>query len=60
MTKAIFEGLVFDEQNHPATVAYVGSDPTYVIIEDGFRFHVDARSVDDLPSLGESSADDSD
>jgi hypothetical protein len=47
MTKAIFEGLVFDEQNHPATVAYVGSDPTYVIIEDGFRFHVDARSVDD-------------
>lgn len=47
MTKAIFEGLVFDEQNHPAAVAYVGADPTYVIIEDGFRFHVDARSVDD-------------
>jgi len=47
MTKAIFEGLVFDEQNRCAPVAYVGAEPTYVIVEDGFRFHVDAWKVDE-------------
>ncbi|MCX6018249.1 MAG: hypothetical protein NTZ50_07055 [Chloroflexi bacterium] len=47
MSKAIFEGLVFDEHNHCAPVAYVGADPTYVIIEDGFRYHVDAHTVDE-------------
>lgn len=47
MTKAIFEGLVFDEQNRPLAIAYVGADPTYVVVEDGFRFHVDARDVDE-------------
>jgi hypothetical protein len=47
MTKAIFEGLVFDERNNCAPVAYVGADPTYVIVEDGFRFHVDAWKIDE-------------
>lgn len=47
MTKAIFEGLVTDETGTPASVVYVGSEPTYVIFEDGFKYHIDARHVDE-------------
>jgi hypothetical protein len=47
MTKALFEGLVFDEHNNALPVSYVGNDPTYVIVEDGFKYHVDAQTVDD-------------
>ncbi len=46
MNKALFEGLVSDEQGRAASVAYVGEEPTYVIIEDGFKYHVDAHKVD--------------
>jgi hypothetical protein len=47
MTKAIFEGLVTDEDGTPANVVYVGSEPTYVIYEDGFKYHIDSRKVDE-------------
>lgn len=47
MQKALFEGLVTDENGNPAVVAYVGTDPTYVVEEDGFKYHVDARHVDE-------------
>jgi hypothetical protein len=47
MQKALFEGLVTDESGNPVTVAYVGTDPTYVVDEDGFKYHVDARYVDE-------------
>jgi hypothetical protein len=47
MNKAIFEGLVADENGAPAEVVYVGAEPTYVIHEDGFKYHIDARSVDE-------------
>jgi hypothetical protein len=47
MTKAIFEGLVTDENGAPADVVYVGAEPTYVIREDGFKYHIDARKVDE-------------
>ncbi|RMG66081.1 MAG: hypothetical protein D6709_00760 [Chloroflexi bacterium] len=47
MTKALFEGLVLDEAGNALPVAYVGSDPTYVLVEDGFAYHVDARKVDE-------------
>lgn len=46
MRKALFEGLVFDENGNAATVVYVGEEPTYVVVEDGFKFHVDAQPVD--------------
>jgi hypothetical protein len=46
MTKAVFEGLVFDDHDHALAVAYVGDEPTYVVLEDGFKYHVDARKVD--------------
>lgn len=47
MTKAIFEGLVKDENGKPAEVVYVGAEPTYVIYEDGFKYHIDAPNVDE-------------
>jgi hypothetical protein len=46
MAKALFEGLISDENGNAVTVAYVGDEPTYVVVEDGFRYHVDARRVD--------------
>jgi hypothetical protein len=45
--KALFEGLVTDENGNAAPVAYVGSEPTYLVVEDGFKYHVDARTVDE-------------
>ncbi len=33
-TSAMFEGLVFDEQGHPAPVKYVGERACYVVDED--------------------------
>jgi hypothetical protein len=45
--KALFEGLVSDEQGNPVGVEYVGGEPTYVVAEDGFNFHVDSRPVDE-------------
>ncbi|MCS7055655.1 MAG: hypothetical protein NZM18_05715 [Thermoflexales bacterium] len=47
MKKALFEGLVLDEAGNALPVAYVGQDPTYVLVEDGFKYHVDARRVDE-------------
>ncbi len=47
MFKALFEGLVTDEAGNTAEVAYVGTDPTYVVQEDGFSYHVDSRHVDE-------------
>jgi hypothetical protein len=47
MEKALFEGLVADEAGNAVSVAYVGEDPTYVVVEDGFKYHVDAHRVDE-------------
>ncbi|MCW1967947.1 MAG: hypothetical protein KIH69_007485 [Anaerolineae bacterium] len=46
MAKALFEGLVRDESERAVSVVYVGADPTYVVTEDGMRYHIDARVVD--------------
>ncbi len=45
-TSAMFEGLVFDEQGHPAPVKYVGERACYVVDEDSFLRHIDAAQVD--------------
>ena len=47
MSKALFEGLVQDENENAVGVAFVGNEPMYVVVEDGFKYHVDARVVDD-------------
>jgi hypothetical protein len=43
---ALFAGLVFSEQDEPVEVVYVGAVPHYVILDDGFRRHVEAETVD--------------
>lgn len=44
--KALFEGLVIDEFDRPATVAYVGEEPCYVVDDAGFRRHIPSEQVD--------------
>jgi hypothetical protein len=43
---ALFVGLVFSEEGDPAEVAYVGDEPHYVILDAGFRRHVESERVD--------------
>jgi len=45
-SRAIFEGLVFDEQDRPVEVVYVGEEPCYVVDDDGFRRHIPSEQVD--------------
>jgi len=44
--KALFEGLVFDENDNPARVAYVGEEPCYVVDDAGFLRHIPSEQVD--------------
>ena len=43
---AFFEGLVFTEDGVETPVTYVGAESFYVVDDQGFRRHVDAREVD--------------
>jgi hypothetical protein len=43
---AMFAGLVFNQQDQPAEVAYIGDEAHYVILDDDFRRHVTASHVD--------------
>jgi hypothetical protein len=42
----LFAGLVVDETGRPADSAFIGSEPAYVIDDDGFRRHIPAEQVD--------------
>ena len=44
--KAVFEGLIIDEQDRPVRAAYVGSEATYVVDDDGFMRHIPSEYVD--------------
>jgi hypothetical protein len=44
--QALFAGLVFDESDHPAEIAYVGAEPCYVLDDAGFRRHITAEQID--------------
>lgn len=44
--KALFPGLVYNEQGQPAEVAYIGGVAHYAIPDDGFLRHVEAWAVD--------------
>jgi hypothetical protein len=44
--QALFGGLVHNEENEAAPVAYVGDDPHYVILDGDFRRHVASEYVD--------------
>jgi len=43
---AMFEGLIFDENNRPLEVGWVGADACYLYDDDGFLRHLDAADVD--------------
>ncbi len=42
----LFAGLVVDEYDRPAEVAYVGEEPCYVVDDSGFRRHIPSIEVD--------------
>ena len=44
--KAVFEGLVFNEDGTPLEIRYVGEDACYVINDDGFLRHISSEQVD--------------
>jgi hypothetical protein len=46
LAQAVFAGLVFDEFDQPAEVAYIGQEPCYVVDDAGFRRHIPAEQVD--------------
>jgi len=45
-TKAVFEGLVFDENDQAVEVSYVGGESCYVVNDAGFRRHISSEIVD--------------
>jgi len=46
MHKAVFEGLIFDEQGRSVSVAHIGGEPHYVVEDLGMKFHVPTERVD--------------
>lgn len=44
--KAVFVGLIFDENDNPVEVAYVGDEPCYVVDDAGFHRHIPSEFVD--------------
>jgi hypothetical protein len=43
---AYFEGLVVTEDGEPVPVTWIGSTSYYVVDDQGFRRHIEARTVD--------------
>ncbi len=44
--KALFAGLVIDENGNPLETTYLGDEAQYVLDDHGFRRHIDAETVD--------------
>jgi hypothetical protein len=44
--KALFAGLVVDENGHSVDTAIVGGEPFYVVDDAGFRRHIPSEQVD--------------
>ena len=42
----VFSGLIVDEADRPAGIAYVGDEPCYVVDDAGFRRHIPSEQVD--------------
>jgi hypothetical protein len=42
----LFAGLVIDESGKLAESAFIGSEPAYVVDDDGFKRHIPAEQVD--------------
>ena len=46
MPQPLFAGLIVDENDRPVQTASIGSEPAYVIDDDGFKRHIPAEQVD--------------
>jgi hypothetical protein len=44
--KALFAGLVYDENSNPVEVVYIGAEPCYVVDDAGFHRHIPSEQVD--------------
>jgi hypothetical protein len=44
--KSVFEGLVYDEFERPVKTGWIGSEPCYIVNDDGFMRHIPAEEVD--------------
>lgn len=44
--RALFNGLVFDENGNPVSTGYVGTESQYIVDDDGFMRHIDSEKVD--------------
>ena len=44
--QALFANLVFNEEDEPAEVIFLESEPYYVVLDAGFRRHVEASYID--------------
>lgn len=44
--RALFEGLVYDEEGNSVETAVIGTESYYVVNDDGFLRHVDSEVVD--------------
>jgi hypothetical protein len=44
--KALFDGLVIDENDQAVSVNYVGDEPCYVVDDAGFLRHIPSQEVD--------------
>ncbi|MEZ4515449.1 MAG: hypothetical protein R3C44_00950 [Chloroflexota bacterium] len=44
--QALFEGLVFDENDNLVTTSFIGGEANYVVDDDGFHRHIDAEVID--------------
>ncbi len=44
--KALFAGLVLDENGQTLAVAFTGDEAQYVLNDNGFQRHIDAEAVD--------------
>jgi hypothetical protein len=45
-TKALFAGLVMDENGNPLDTTYLGEEAQYVLDDNGFLRHIDAEVID--------------
>ena len=44
--RPLFEGLVFDENDRPVDIVFVGNEPCYVVDDAGFLRHIPTVHVD--------------
>jgi len=45
-TEPLFAGLVVDEDDQLAETTYIGSEPCYVVDDNGFKRHIPSADVD--------------